>query len=71
MKTIYAAYTPTSPITKELFPNCGGWAFYTNLKKAVQAAGLDDATYQAVRRRMKTNDDCEYAGQRFVRLELK
>lgn len=61
MKTIYAIRDETTPF---------GWAFFTNLQKAVQAAGLDSAAYQAVRRRMKMNDDCEYAGQRFVRLEL-
>lgn len=61
MKTIYAIRDEAHPI---------GWAFYTNLKKAVQAAGLDNAAYQAVRRRMIDHDDCEFAGQRFVRLVL-
>ena len=61
MKTIYALRNES-----HLF----GWAFYTNLKKAVQAAGLGNAEYQAVRRRMKASDDVDYAGQRFVRLEL-
>jgi len=62
MKTIYAIRSESAPI---------GWAIYTNLKKAVQAAGLDDAAYQAVRRRMKKEGGCEYVGKRFVRLELK